>query len=170
MRINELPDGVKQKLREVLAGDLPWENIQNLTLEELDLWVKAKLEDLEQALERKRRRRAVEAEIGDLARSVSEKYPDLPLWKVEYFLHGEVRKRFQELMREIDEMSRVPLVTRNRQPWHQAVEEEIDFQLSRGPTDIDSIADAVVKRDRAYPPERVREYTAYILETSAGLR
>jgi hypothetical protein len=29
---------------------------------------------------------------------------------------------------------------------------------------------AVLKQDPAYPPERVREYAAYILETSAGLR
>jgi hypothetical protein len=46
----------------------------------------------------------------------------------------------------------------------------IKLQLRRGTCSIESIADAVLARDPAYPAVSVREYTAYILETSAGMR
>jgi hypothetical protein len=170
MRITELPEDVKQELREALVGHMPWESIQNLTVEELSVWVTAKLEDHEQAMERRRHRLAVEDEIDDLGRSVWEKYPDLSVYKVEYFLRGEVRQRFQALLCELTEMSCPPLVTRNRQPWHGAVEEEIVFQVEHGSMDIDRIVNAVLGRDPSYPPDRVREYTRYILETATGVR
>jgi hypothetical protein len=170
MLIRDLPEDEKQKLREVLAGDPPWELIQDLTLEEASLWIEAQLEDRQQAIERRRRRMAVEEELDDLLRSVGEKYP-IQLWKVEYLLHGEARKRFQTLIHELKEMSQVPLVKRDRQLWHQAVEKEIYLQLRRrGATDIASVVAAVLKRNPDYPSDRVREYTAYILETSAGIR
>jgi hypothetical protein len=132
MLIKELPDDVKQEIRARLPDHISFESIENLPLNELPRWMAALREDLERRIERKRRRLAVEQEINDLALSVSEKYSDIPLWKVEYFLHGEVRKRFQALMRELDEMSQVPLVTYGRQPWHRAVEDEINLQLNRG--------------------------------------
>jgi len=169
MLIKELPDDVKQEIRARLPDHISFESIENLPLNELPRWMAALREDLERRIERKRRRLAVEQEINDLALSVSEKYSDIPLWKVEYFLHGEVRKRFQALLRELDEMSQVPLVTYGRQPWHRAVEDEINLQLKRGATDVDSVAAAVVQRDSTYPAEQVRAYARYILETSAGL-
>jgi len=168
MLIKELPDDVKQEIRAQLPDHISFESIENLPLNELPRWMAALQEDLERRIERKRRRLAVEQEINDLALSVSEKYSDIPPWKVEYFLHGEVRKRFQALLRELDEMSQVPLVTYGRQPWHRAVEDEINLQLNRGATDVDSVAAAVVQRDSTYQAELVREYARYILETSAG--
>jgi hypothetical protein len=166
MLIRDLPDEVQQqqKLREVFADDpATLEKIRNLTLDEAVLFIQADMEDRDQRMARKQRRWAVEDEIDDLARSVREKYPDIKLRQVEYFLQDEVSKRFQALMRELHEMSHVPLVARDRQPSHQAVEEEITFQLKQGGTYIDSVVAAVLKRNPAYPPERVREYATYIL-------
>jgi hypothetical protein len=108
-------------------------------------------------------------EINDLARSVSEKYLDRSLYKVECFLHEEVRKRFQALMSEFNATSQVPLITHDRQPCHRAVEEEIQRRDTDIDNDIDTVVDAVLRRDPAYPSERVRAYTAYILETASGL-
>jgi hypothetical protein len=104
--------------REALMGD-PW----NLTVQQFSFDVLARLdltashpfwpaEDHHTPVEQRRRRLAVAQEIDDLVQSVSGKYPDLPVWKVEYFLHGEARKRFQALIREpreLKEMSCVPL-------------------------------------------------------------
>jgi hypothetical protein len=153
----------------VLPRDISWETIPNLTAEELTLFCDARPEDLERKLERIRRRAAVELEVMDLARSVTEKYPELLLRKVEYFLHGEVRTRFEQLRHDLGEMSSVLLVTRDRQPWHQAVEREIYTEMKRG-TDIGSVVTAVMRRDSTYPRDRVRAYAEYILETAAGLR
>jgi hypothetical protein len=69
-------------------------------------------------LEQRRRRLAVEQEIDKLTRRVSKKYPDLPLLKAEYFLHGKARQRFQALLCELKEMSCVHLVTQDRQRDH----------------------------------------------------
>jgi hypothetical protein len=168
MLVRDLPDDAKQELRKMYAQDTAFlERLWQLTLEEASLWIKTRLEDSKQTIERKQRRLAMEGEINDLARSVSEQYPDLPLYKVEYFLHGEARKRFQTLMRELNKMSRVPLVRYGRQPWHTAVEEEIQ---RRHDTTIDSVVEATLARDPAYPAGRVRAYATYILETALGER
>jgi hypothetical protein len=104
-------------------GD-PW----NLTVSAFAMDVKAQLHIIancpyfppedHRPIEQRRRRLAVEQEIDKLTRSVSKKYPDLPLSKAEYFLHGKARKRFQDLLRELKEMSCVHLVTRDRQRDH----------------------------------------------------
>jgi hypothetical protein len=109
--------------REALMGDP-----QNLTVTAFSWQVKSQLtllasypffppEDHTPRAQR-RRRLAVEQEIDKLTRSVSKKYPDLPLSKAEYFLHGKARKRFQDLLRELKEMSCVHLVTQDRQRDH----------------------------------------------------
>jgi hypothetical protein len=95
--------------REALMGD-PW----NLTVQQFSMDVEAQLSMVAShpfwpaedhtPIEQRRRRLAAEQAIDDLARSVGELYPDLPLHKAEYFLHGEARKRFQALVRELKEM------------------------------------------------------------------
>ena len=64
----------------------------------------------------------------------------------------------------------MPLVTRDRQPWHSAVEEEICRGLGRpGGFTIDDVVNAVLSRDSDFPPDSVRRYTQFILEASAGM-
>jgi hypothetical protein len=66
---------------------------------------------------------------------------------------------------------KVPLVTRDRRPWHGAVEEEVCRGLGRdGGCAIDAVVNAVLSRDWAFPADPVRRYAQYILETSAGVR
>ena len=100
--------------REALMGDP-----QNLTVKAFSMDVRAQLhmfashpffppED-HRPIEQRRKRLAVAQEIDKLTRSISKKYPDLPLLKAEYFLHGKARKRFQVLLRELEEMSGVRL-------------------------------------------------------------
>jgi len=180
MLIRDLPEEAKRELRALLEADGErWELIEGLTPEEFDLWFKAREEDDAARLERINRRLAVETELRELERPVLNQYPDLPWRKVEYFLHGEARARFQQLRRELREMSDGPLVTRNRQPWHEAVEQEIEIHLRKGGFSIhphkgwftiDQVVAAVLARDSVYPPEPVRQYSTYILETWAGLR
>ena len=94
MFVRDLPPEKKKKLRTLVepTGER-WEVIENLSINEAADWMKAREEDCLAQLERKRRRLALGQELNDLARSVSEQYPDLPMGKVEYFLHGEVRAR-----------------------------------------------------------------------------
>jgi hypothetical protein len=92
--------------REALMGDP-----RNLTVQQFSFDVRARLDlaashpfwpgEDHTPVEQRRRCLAVAREIDGLARSVGELYPDLPLYKAEYFLHGEARKRFQALVREL---------------------------------------------------------------------
>lgn len=61
-------------------------------------------------------------------------------------------------------MARVPLVARDRQKWHEAVENEILDQLPRGSTDVKKIVTAVLSRDPGYPPWPVQQYVERILQ------
>jgi hypothetical protein len=109
--------------QEALRGD-PW----NLTVSQFSMDIQAQLDlasdhpffppEDHTPIEQRRRRLAVQQEIDGLVRSVAKLYPDLPLYQAEYFLHGQARKRFQALVRELQEMSRVPPVTKNRQRDH----------------------------------------------------
>ncbi|MGA7235932.1 MAG: hypothetical protein WBY44_09640 [Bryobacteraceae bacterium] len=89
-------------------------------MEELALWLETWREDYQANIDRPRRRISVEQELAELERPVRERYPDLPIDKIEYFLHGRHRARYQVLVRELTEICTVPLVTRDRQPWHGA--------------------------------------------------
>ena len=172
MLIRDLPTEEREGFRALIeqAGQ-SWEVIQGLTIQEAHDWMQTLAGDSSASLERKRRRLAVEKELNALAHPISERYPDLPMGKVEYFLHGEQRARFQELMRELQEISKVPLVTRDRQPWHRAVEEVICCGLHQdGGCTVEDVVDAVLGRDPAYPAAPVRRYVEYLLETSAGMR
>jgi hypothetical protein len=172
MLIHDLPEEGKRQLRTLIeAAGVNWEQIEGLTLDELQALIKPCMEDAEACADRNRRRLAIEEELNELAHPISAQYPGMKMWQVEYFLHGEDRARFQQLMRELDEMSRVPLAIRNRQPWYRAVEEE----LHRGPhrigrCSVESVVQAVLKRDSTYPAGPLRQYVTYILETSAGMR
>jgi hypothetical protein len=172
MLVQELPEEERHQLRALLeAAGERWDRVEGFTLEELQQWFGAREDDLKAKLERTQRRLAVETELSELADLVTDKVGDIPMGKIEYFLHGAERERFQELMRELGEMSEVPLVTRNRQPWHDASEQELNRALNRkGGCTIDDVVKAVLARDSAYPAGSVREYVTYILETSAGLR
>ena len=61
-------------------------------------------------------------------------------------------------------MASAPVVKRDRQKWHEAVENEILDQLPRRSTSVNQIVSAVLSRDPAYPPGPVRRYVEYILE------
>ena len=68
-------------------------------------------------------------------------------------------------------MCTVPLVTRDRQPWHGAVEQEVCDWLDQGAGGtIDDVVKAVLARDSAYPHDLVRRYLVYILATGLGMR
>ena len=118
----DLPEATKQGIRAltIVAGE-PWDIPEDLPVEELALWLETWRDDYQAKINRQRRRISVEQELAGFARPVRERYPDLPMDKVEYFLHGKDRARYQVLVRELTEMCTVPLVTRDRQPWHGAV-------------------------------------------------
>jgi hypothetical protein len=61
-------------------------------------------------------------------------------------------------------MASAPVVKRDRQKWHEAVENEILDQLPRRSTSVNQIVAAVLSRDPAYPPGPVRRYVDYLLE------
>jgi hypothetical protein len=172
MLIRDLPTEQREQFRAwVERAGQPWEVIQGLTMYEAHDWMQTCVEDSSARLERMLHRLAVQEELFALADPVNERYPDLPMEKVEYFLHGKQRARFQELMRELAEISKVQLITRDRQPWHGAAEEAICCGLEQGGgCTVEDVVDAVLARDPAYPGEQVRRYVEYILETAAGMR
>jgi hypothetical protein len=163
MLIKELPDGVRRELRARLPDDVPLESVANLTISQLPLWFQARCEDLDRKIGHQLRHLACLRELDEITQPCA----DLPLSKVEYFLRGAARTRFQTLMRELDELSEVPLVTYHRKKWHSAVESEI---ARSGSTNVDGVVAAVLAQDPAYPAERVRAYAEYILETAAAER
>ena len=171
MYVKDLSPQDRERLRTLTeqAGE-QWENIQNLTVNELADWMHAREEDARARTARIERQLVLKQELADLAKPISDQFPALPLWKVEYFLHGDARSRFQAILRELAEVADVPLVTHDRQAWHGAVEAEISMQLRRRSCSVESIVGGVLDRDPEYPPARVRAYATYILETSAGMR
>jgi hypothetical protein len=95
---------------------------------------------------------------------IRAQYPDLETEKLIGFLRGPDQARAYAIDQELREIACVPLVTRDRQKWHEAVENEILSQLPRGSTSVNKIVAAVLSRDPAYPPGPVRRYVEYILE------
>jgi hypothetical protein len=103
-------------------------------------------------------------EFDSLINPIRAKYPDLKTEELIWFLHGPDQARAYAVDRELLEMAKVRLVTRDRQKWHEAVENEILDQLPHGSTSVNKIVDAVLSRDPAYPPVPVRRYVEYLLE------
>jgi hypothetical protein len=167
MLIRDLPD---QELgrRLVEGACLSWPLIENMEVEEAIFHFLARLEDLLAQSKRMQRRGAVERELADLIRPICDQYPGILVGQVEGVLHGGERERYQALIRELKEMSQVTLATRNRQPWHGAVEEEIYSR--REPFRISDIVEAVLKREPSYPRTGVESYVRHIVGSYWGLR
>jgi hypothetical protein len=93
-----------------------------------------------------------------------DKVGDLPLAKLSWFLRGARRQRYEELMRELNELSRPVLATYGREPWHQAVENAVprnplcytDMAAMR--EHLDQVVAFVMRLDPTWPRGRVRRY------------
>ena len=114
MKVYELPQLDQDRLRELMPEE--WDVISGLDLSELDLYIQAKLEDADRRLAGQKRRRQVLQEINKLVEPLVDKVGDLPLEKLSWFLRAGERQRYEELMRELKELSRpvfTSMVARN---------------------------------------------------------
>jgi hypothetical protein len=170
MLIRDLPEEARRELHAAVeAHGERWELIEGLTVEEFEDWMGARADDAKARAERNRRFLLILAELWELEDKAVQIAGNVESWKLEYFLHGEDRVRWQQLRREAEEMCTVPLVTRNRQPWHGAVEQELIRGLERKKgcaTDqvVAAVVAAVLARDSSYPAEPARRYAEYFLE------
>jgi hypothetical protein len=103
-------------------------------------------------------------ELESLINPICKQYPNLENEDLIGFLHGPDQARAYAIHRELMEILSVPLVTRDRQRWHEAVENEILYQLPRGSTTVNKIVAAVLSRNPAYPLDPVYRYAEYVLE------
>jgi hypothetical protein len=100
---------------------------------------------------------------------------DLPLERLSWFLKGADRQRYEELMRELKELSRPVFVTYGREPWHQAVENAVPSgplgytSLEKMQGHLDKIVASVMRQDASWPEDRVRRYAQYLIETASGI-
>jgi hypothetical protein len=165
MKIRDLPcDTLKELLAVCAEHDLKCDDIVNFDIEQLELYIRAAVEDRDARYERRRKWCALMDESDSLINPIRARCPDLKFEELFRFLQGPDRVRADAIERELDEMARVPLVTRDRQKWHEAVENEILDQLPGGSTDVEKIATAVLSRDPAYPPGPVQQYVEHILK------
>ena len=114
MKVYELPQLDQDRLRELMPEE--WDVISGLDLSELDLYIQAKLEDADRRLAGQKRRRQVLQEINKLVEPLVDKVGNLPLGKLSWFLRAGERQRYEELMRELKELSRpvfTSMVARN---------------------------------------------------------
>ncbi|HYI92019.1 MAG TPA: hypothetical protein VEX68_00605 [Bryobacteraceae bacterium] len=170
MKVKDLPQADLNKLRSFMPTDTEWDVISDLEVHELPAWIGAILEDLDARIARKRRLKELYLEAERLMDAISSKNPELTPRTIVPLLREPDQRRFWQIIQELDQITKVSLVTRDRQPWHGAVEEEILSRLHPGGTNVDEVVATVLRRNPTYPPGPVRRYAAYLLETSAGLR
>jgi hypothetical protein len=188
MRVKELPDDDREKAHAYLreAGCNPAE-IDDLTMDEMSLFLQAWGEDVERKCERDRHVWQLEEELQTLLYPVEVKHPGLPIYKAVWFLPQAEQQRVYAILREQNQLARPVLVTRDRQPWHAAVErmiqieQDLDFTREDGvgrlrvaseedlDARIDQTAQRVLKQDSTWPPGLVRRYVEQILSTLCGL-
>jgi hypothetical protein len=165
MKIRDLsPEQLKELLAVCAEAELKCESILDFEIEELPLYIQAAVEDRDARIERRRKFCALMDEFDRLIDPIRAQYPDLEDEKLIWFMHGKDQIHAYAISRELHEMVGSPLVTRDRQEWHAAVEEEVLEQLPRGSTSVNQIVAAVLSRDPTYPPEPVRRYVEYLLE------
>jgi hypothetical protein len=173
MKVHELPQPEQDHIRALLPDE--WDILAELEVEEAALYTKARLEDAERRLVRRQRRINVWQEIRALVAPPGRQVGDLPPARLSWFLRGADRQRYEELVRELKELSRPVLVTYGREPWHQAVENAIpsrtlvytDLAMMR--RHLDQIVTSVMRQDPSWPQDRVRRYVQYLLETVSGI-
>src|SRR5262249_36315074 len=103
-------------------------------------------------------------EFDRLIDPISAQNPEIGAEELISLLHGTDQIRAHAIYRELLEMITPPLVKRDRQKWHEAVENEILDHMPGRSTSVNQIVDAVLSRNPAYPPEPVRRYVEYLLE------
>ena len=110
-KLRDLPEPMREKIQSGI-GD-KWEEVEGLTWPEFQCWMERDLEESATRLEiaqakadRRRRHYVVFRELYDMVKPLAKKH-DLPLWQFNYFLRGEQKHRFQELMRELEELNAI---------------------------------------------------------------
>jgi hypothetical protein len=188
MKVRDLPDDYRKEAYACLrdAGVDPAE-VENLPLEELALFAQAKIDDSDRRFAQTLHRIQLADELMALLAPVEAKHPGLPLCKAAWFLPQAQQQRVYAILRELNQLSRPVLVTRDRQPWHAAVERvieidhQLDFRRENGvhaflvtsgenlDAMIDRTALRVLAQDSTWPPDRVRRYAEQILSTLGGV-
>ena len=129
----------------------------------MELYIRAAVEDRDARIKRRRQCCALILELNRLIDPVEERYPDLKLEEKIDRLSGPDRAQARVIYRELCEMQG-PAVSRDRQKWHEAVENEIMDQLPRGSTNVKKIVAAVLSRDPTFPRASVQRYVEYLLQ------
>lgn len=94
------------KLEELLAlcakHDLKCDDIINFDIEQLELYIRAAVEDRDARYERRRKWCALMDELDSLIDPISARYPDLKFEELFRFLQGPDRVRADAIDRELD--------------------------------------------------------------------
>ena len=188
MKIRDLPDDARNEICAYLrdAGTDPAE-VEDMSLEELPLFAQAKAEDAERRMAYLLHQRQLVAEMTNLLKPVEAKHPGLPLCKAAWFLPQAQQQRVYTILREMNQRARPVLVTRDRQPWHAAVERVIEIEHKLDFTREDGVRgflvtsaeslDAMIDRtalhvlamNSTWPPDLVRRYTEQIISALGGM-
>ena len=105
--IRDLPEDEREELRTSLeAAGCSWQEVEGLTRREFAVWINAEADLSKAQLDHSSRTLSVMQQLHRMARPIWKKH-DMPMWKVEYFLHGEARTRFQALLRELKEIEAI---------------------------------------------------------------
>jgi hypothetical protein len=165
MKIRDLsPEQLEELSGVCAAAELKCNGILDIEIEDLPLFIEAAVEDRDAHIERMRKWCDLMDEFDSLIDPIRAQYPDLEHEKLIWLLHGTDQVRAYAIHRELLEMITPPLVKRDRQKWHDAVENEILDQLPGRSTSVNQIVGAMLSRDPAHPPEPVRRYVEYLLE------
>lgn len=130
MKIRDLsPEQLEGIFAVCAEAELNCDDILGIEIEDLSLYIQAAVEDRDARIERTRKFYALLDEFDSLIGPIRAEYPGLEDEKLFWLLHGTDQIRAYAIHRELRQMASAPLVKRDREGWHEAVENEILDQL-----------------------------------------
>ena len=106
MKVKDIPELHREALEAAADLDLP-ADIGELEVAEFFAWWDAKGQDLKAEIDEGKRQLAIANEIHELAKSVWDRHPNVPLGKVASFLPPQQASRLLGLLDEMPEYIRI---------------------------------------------------------------